>query len=161
MPDFDLLIELAKYYKVEVSEILDGERKGGRTDGSAEELMLKIADYSNIERKVFSRRMCAMFVMALASMAFFAAMDVAELAETEPYGTIVGIARGFVAGTFLYASRYISKMETVKMRLAKGSRKLKQYERTKPRAIPAAFPYPYFSATARSACSHSFSRRRA
>ena len=54
MPDFDLLIELAKYYKVEVSEILDGERKGGRTDGSAEELMLKIADYSNIERKVFS-----------------------------------------------------------------------------------------------------------
>lgn len=100
MPDFDLLIELAKYYKVEVSEILDGERKGGRTDGSAEELMLKIADYSNIERKVFSRRMCAMFVMALASMAFFAAMDVAELAETEPYGTIVGIARGFVAGTF-------------------------------------------------------------
>ena len=130
MPDFDLLIELAKYYKVEVSEILDGERKGGRTDGSAEELMLKIADYSNIEsnieRKVFSRRMCAMFVMALASMAFFAAMDVAELAETEPYGTIVGIARGFVAGTFLYASRYISKMETVKMRLAKRSRKLKQ-----------------------------------
>ena len=89
--------------------------------------MLKIADYSNIERKVFSRRMCAMmFVMALASMAFFAAMDVAELAETEPYGTIVGIARGFVAGTFLYASRYISKMETVKMRLAKESRKLKQ-----------------------------------
>ena len=123
MPDFDLLIELAKYYKVEVSEILDGERKGGRTDGSAEEL---IADYSNIERKVFSRRMCAMFVMALASMAFFAAMDVAELAETEPYGTIVGIARGFVAGTFLYASRDISKMETVKMRLAKESRKLKQ-----------------------------------
>ena len=126
MPDFDLLIELAKYYKVEVSEILDGERKGGRTDGSAEELMLKIADYSNIERKVFSRRMCAMFVMALASMAFFAAMDVAELAETEPYGTIVGIARGFVAGTFLYSSRYISKMETVNMRLAKESRKLKQ-----------------------------------
>ena len=120
MPDFDLLIELAKYYKVEVSEILDGERKGGRTDGSAEELMLKIADYSNIERKVFSRRMCAMFVMALASMAFFAAMDVAELAETEPYGTIVGIARGFVAGTFLYASRYISKMETIGKNKAAG-----------------------------------------
>ena len=94
MPDFDLLIELAKYYKVEVSEILDGERKGGRTDGSAEELMLKIADYSNIERKVFSRRMCAMFVMALASMAFFAAMDVAELAETEPYWNHCGHCTG-------------------------------------------------------------------
>lgn len=26
MPDFDLLIELAKYYEVEVGEILDGER---------------------------------------------------------------------------------------------------------------------------------------
>ena len=125
MPDFDLLIELAKYYKVEVSEILDGERKGGRTDGSAEELMLKIADYSNIERKVFSRRMCAMFVMALASMAFFAAMDVAELAETEPYGTIVGIARGFVAGTF-YTPAGIFQNGNRQMRLAKESRKLKQ-----------------------------------
>lgn len=58
MPDFDLLIELAKYYKVEVSEILDGERKGGRTDGSAEELMLKIADYSNIEPGKFFREEC-------------------------------------------------------------------------------------------------------
>lgn len=26
MPDFDLMIELAKYYEVEVGEILDGER---------------------------------------------------------------------------------------------------------------------------------------
>ena len=31
MPDFDLLIELAKYYKVEVSEILDGEKAGAQT----------------------------------------------------------------------------------------------------------------------------------
>jgi len=130
MPDFDLLIELAKYYKVEVSEILDGERKGGHTDSSTEELMLKIADYNNIERKFFSKRMCAMFVMALAGMAFFAAMDVAGLAETEPYETIVSIALGFVAGTLLtgllYASRYISKMKPVKMRLAKELRNLKQ-----------------------------------
>lgn len=50
MPDFDLVIELAKYYEVEVGEILDGERKE-RMDSKTEETMLKIADYNNIERE--------------------------------------------------------------------------------------------------------------
>lgn len=36
MPDFDLLIELAKYYEVEVGEILDGERRErGILDGES------------------------------------------------------------------------------------------------------------------------------
>ena len=34
MPDFDLLIELAKYYEIEVGEILDGERKDKSMDNN-------------------------------------------------------------------------------------------------------------------------------
>ena len=66
-----------------------------------------------------------MFVMALASMAFFAAMDVAELAETEPYGTI-GHCTGICGRHVFIRQPVYFKMETVKMRLAKESRKLKQ-----------------------------------
>jgi len=40
MPDFDLLIELAKYYEVEVGELLDGERRDRSMDNKTEELML-------------------------------------------------------------------------------------------------------------------------
>ena len=32
MPDFDLLIQIAKYFEVEIEEILDGERKGENMD---------------------------------------------------------------------------------------------------------------------------------
>ena len=38
MPDFDLLIELAKYYDVEVGEILDGERRTDNMDAKMETL---------------------------------------------------------------------------------------------------------------------------
>lgn len=129
MPDFDLLIELAKYYEVEVGEILDGERKDKVMDNKTEELLLKVADYNNVERNFFSKRMCIMFIIALTGMVVFAAIDIAGLERTQPYETIVSIALGFVVGTLLtgllYASRYIAKIKAAKMRLARELRRLK------------------------------------
>lgn len=121
MPDFDLLIQMAKYYDVEIGEILDGERKAENMDAKTEELMLKIADYNNVERNFFSKRMCAMFLIALAGMAVYAGIDLLGLSGAEPYETIISIALGFVVGTlitgFLYASRYIAKLKAAKVRL--------------------------------------------
>lgn len=129
MPDFDLLIELAKYYEVEVGEILDGERKDKVMDSQTEELLLKVADYNNVERNFFSKRMCIMFVIALTGIVVFAAIDIAGLERTQPYEMIVSITIGFVAGTLLtgllYASRYIAKIKAAKMRLARELRRLK------------------------------------
>lgn len=129
MPDFDLLIELAKYYDVEVMEILDGERKDNRMDKKTEEIMLKVADYNNEERNFFSKKICVMFLIAIAGMAVYAGIDILGLAETQPYETIVSIALGFVLGTLLtgllYASRYMSKAKAYKMRLLKKIRRLK------------------------------------
>lgn len=121
MPDFDLLIQMAKYYDVEIDEILDGERKAENVDAKTEELMLKIADYNNVERNFFSKRMCAMFLIALIGMAVYAGIDLLGLSGAEPYETIISIVLGFVVGTlitgFLYASRYIGKLKAAKMRL--------------------------------------------
>lgn len=96
MPDFDLVIELAKYYEVEVGEILDGERKDNM-DSKAEETMLKIADYNNIEREFFSKRMCIMFAIAIFGMVIFAVIDMLGLERTQPYATIISITWGFIA----------------------------------------------------------------
>lgn len=121
MPDFDLLIQMAKYYDVEIGEILDGERKAENMDAKTEELMLKIADYNNVERNFFSKRMCAMFLIALIGMAVYAGIDLLGLSGAEPYETIISIALGFVVGTLitglLYASRYIAKLKAAKVRL--------------------------------------------
>lgn len=129
MPDFDLIIELAKYYGVEVGEILDGERKDPM-DGKTEETMLKIADYHNLEREFFSKRVCVMFAAAILGMAVFAVIDLLGLERTQPYATIVSITFGFVTGALwtglLYASRYIAKLKAARMRLTKQLRGSKQ-----------------------------------
>lgn len=126
MPDFDLLIELAEYYNIEVGEILDGERKDDGMDRKTEGLMLKIADYNNAERNFVSRRMCAMFLVAIIGMVAYMMLDILGLAEVQPYESIVNIALGFVLGTLLtgllYSSRYIVKIRAAKIRLLKRIR---------------------------------------
>ena len=121
MPDFDLLIEMAKYYGVEVGD--------NNMDKGTERLMLQITDYNNVERKFFSKRMCIMFAAAIAGMVVFAVIDILRLSEVEPYNTIASIALGLVLGVlitgFLYASRYIAKIKEAKTRLLKSLRMLK------------------------------------
>lgn len=51
MPDLDILIEMADYYKVDLRELLDGERKSGTMNKELEETVLKVADYSNEEKR--------------------------------------------------------------------------------------------------------------
>ena len=98
-------------------------------DAKTEETMLKIADYNNVERNFFSKRMCAMFILALVGMAVYATIDLLGLSGAEPYETIISIALGFVVGTLitglLYASRYMVKIKAAKMRLRAGIRNLK------------------------------------
>lgn len=129
MPDFDLVIELAKYYGVEVGEILDGERRSKNEDAKSEDVMLKIADCNNSERNYFSKRMCVMFIIALIGMVAYAVFDLSGLSETEPYETIISIALGFVVGTlltgFLYAGHYLAKLQKAKKRLSQKIRKCK------------------------------------
>lgn len=153
MPDFDLLIELAKYYKVEVGEILDGERRGGNSSDEefreagmpekekggnssmdskkmeeTEELMLKVADYNNTEYNFFSKRICVMFVIAVIGMGIYAVIDMADLTRIQPYEWISNCVLGFVTGTLLtgvlYSSRYMVKLRAAKMRLISKIRKI-------------------------------------
>lgn len=123
MPDFDLLIALAKHFDVEVGELLDGERKGEIMDRQTEELMLKVSEYNNMERSFFSKRMCAMFIVALLGMAAYMCIDLMGLSLVEPYETIVSCVLGFVIGTLitglLYSSYYMAKIKAAKARLLK------------------------------------------
>lgn len=129
MPDFDLLIELAKHYDVDVMEILNGERKDNNMDKQTEELLLKVVDYDNEERNFFSKRMCIMFSAAILGMIVFAIIYILDLERTQPYASIMNAALGFILGTLLtgllYASRYMSKAKAYKARLLKKLRGLK------------------------------------
>ncbi len=124
MPDFDLLMEMAQYYNVEVGEILSGSRQTSDNAEKPEELMLHIAQYNNEEKNFFSRRMCAVFLIAIVGMFVYMGIDLLGLSRIQPYETIVSTILGFVWGAlitgFLYSSRYIVKLKKARARFLKS-----------------------------------------
>ncbi len=51
MPDLGILVELADYYEVDIREMIDGERKSENMDKEEKDTLLKIAEYTNKEKK--------------------------------------------------------------------------------------------------------------
>ncbi len=121
MPDFDLLIELAKYYDVEMEELLNGERKGDHMNHETEEMMLKIADYNNNERRILTRRLFWIFTAGLIAFCVYMISDIMGLAEIEMYARIEDFALGIVLGVLIvgmiFSSRYAMKIRAMKKRL--------------------------------------------
>lgn len=54
MPDLSILIQLAEFYEVDVSEILDGERRDSKMDKEIKETLTKVADYNEEKNNKFA-----------------------------------------------------------------------------------------------------------
>lgn len=123
MPAFDLLMQMAAFYGVEIGEILDGERKPKAADEQPEETLRKIVDYHSAEREAFARRLHVGCVVSLAGMAAYALMDRFGLTEVQPYRSIVNIVLGMVVGALIagtiYTSRHLPEIRAAKLRLWK------------------------------------------
>ncbi len=121
MPDFDLVIELANYYQISIEELLDGERKENMIDKKTEETLLKVADYSNQEKMVLSKRLNLLFILGVIAFILYMFLDIRGLASVEIYENIANFALGLVFGILLtgvlYTSRYMSRIRAFKMRL--------------------------------------------
>lgn len=123
LPDLDLLILIARYFDVEIEELLDGERKSENMNSKTEEALLKVADYSNEEKECFSKRIRTAFIAGIIGMCVYMVIDLAGLMNVQPYEAIVNVALGLVLGVLitglLYSSGYISKIRAAKLRLFK------------------------------------------
>lgn len=121
MPDFDFVIELANYYQISIEELLDGERKENMIDKKTEETLLKVADYSNQEKMVLSKRLNLLFILGVIAFILYMFLDIRGLASVGIYEIIANFALGLVFGILLagvlYTSRYMSRIRAFKMRL--------------------------------------------
>lgn len=123
MPDLDIIIQVADYYEVEIREIFDGERKGEKMNKQLEETVLKVADYSNDERKRLTKRMHILFLVGVVAFLVFAILDNMGLADSGYTESIASFALGFsfamlVLGV-IYTSRYMARIREFKMRMLK------------------------------------------
>lgn len=123
LPDFDLVIEITKYFDVKIEEFLDGERKMGQMDKREEENLLRTADYCNEEKEVFSKRLHWMFLAAVLAFLVYVYLEIQGLSDTGVYEDVASFALGLVFGMLLvgtlYTSRYIKRIQNFKKRLLK------------------------------------------
>ena len=125
MPDLDLLIQIADYYEMEIREVLDGERKSEKMNKELEETVLKVADYSNDERKRLTKRMHILFLAGTVALIVFVILDMMGLADsgyTEAIASFaLGLSFGMLVVGVIFTSRHMIKIREFKRRLLKRS----------------------------------------
>jgi len=125
MPDLDLLIQIAGYYEMEIGEVLDGERKSEKMNKELEETVLKVADYSNDERKRLTKRMHILFLAGTVALIIFVILDMMGLADsgyTEAIASFaLGLSFGMLVVGVIFTSRHMIKIREFKRRLLKRS----------------------------------------
>ena len=121
MPDLDILIQIADYYEVDIREIFDGERKSEKMNKELEETVLKVADYSNDERKRLTKRMHFLFLVGVVAFIIFIILEVMGLADSGYTESIASFALGMSFAMLIigviYTSTYMSRIRNFKMRL--------------------------------------------
>lgn len=122
MPDLSILIEMADYYAVDLRELLDGERKGEKMNKELEETVLKVADYSNEEKRKMTKIMHWLNIVGVVSFVVF---FILLFSEPQEPGFWYGYAEGLTLGMpfmvlFIGAvvtSRYAAKIQAFKKRV--------------------------------------------
>ena len=125
MPDLDILIEMSDFYEVDLREILDGERKSEKMNEELKETVLKVAEYSNEEKKRTTKVVLLYFVLGIISLIVNTAMKFMELPETFWVGFLEGatVSMALAAMVFgiLYVTGRLNKVTAFKKRLLKGN----------------------------------------
>jgi len=101
LPDLDLLIELADFYQVDLRELISGERRSEEMVKELKETIMQVADYSNEEKNIFTKRVHLLNILALIGFTVFFIIRAMGLDNASPYDFIGGIGSGFAYGMIL------------------------------------------------------------
>ena len=128
MPDLSVLVELADFYDVDIKEIIDGERKSEKMEKETKDTLLKVAEYSQFEKKTIKKKILIYTIVALALMIMalilestqgFGCMSDQLIANITDF--ITGIAVGSMILNILYLTGTMEKIHVYKMKLIRRS----------------------------------------
>lgn len=121
MPDLDILIELAEFYKIDIRELIDGERKSEKMNKEMEETILKVADYSNEEKNRLMKKLHVFSWIGVVAFTIFIVLEAMGLADSGVTEAIASFCCGGSFGTLIiaviYTSNYISRFNNLKKRI--------------------------------------------
>ena len=80
MPDISLLVEIAEFYSISITELIDGERKSEDMNEETKEVADKMADYAGAEKSAMIRniRNHSLFGLCALIVLFFLELTVPE-----------------------------------------------------------------------------------
>lgn len=121
LPDLDILIEMSDYYEVDLRELLDGERKKEKMNEEMKETVMKVAEYSNEEKRKMARMTLVYFVLGIVSLVINEGMRFFDLPEVFWVGFIEGATTGMTLVSMIFGILYVTgammKIREFKMRL--------------------------------------------
>ncbi|MEG0091410.1 MAG: helix-turn-helix transcriptional regulator [Oscillospiraceae bacterium] len=121
MPDLDVLIQLSDYYKIELREILDGERKSEDMDKKSEETILKAVDYTNTETERYTKKVNRLLTFGAILWISAQIIEHTGLVEIYAMSAISEFAQGATSGMLIFGlivtSRYGKRIKAFKHRL--------------------------------------------
>ena len=126
LPDLDILVIMSDFYQVDLRELLDGERKNGKMDEEMKETVMKVAEYSNEEKKRVSRVVLVYFILGIAAL--FANVITRMMDPKKSFlagfadGATIGLAIGAMVLGILYVTGAMLKVMAFKRRLLGGGK---------------------------------------
>lgn len=119
LPDLDILIEMSDYYGVELKEILNGERKGEKMNEELKETVLKVAEFSNEDKRKLTERMNKLFIAGLVAAVIYIILFFTDNADNLIGGLSLGITFGMMIVGVIITSKNVTKIRKMKMRIVK------------------------------------------
>ena len=116
LPDLDVLIEMADYYGISVRELLDGERVQAETKKDVEETVLKVAEYSNEDKRKVTRNMHLLFIAGLIAAVVYLILYLNDLENNFWGGLCQGIMTGMMLVGVIMTSKYASRLREYKIK---------------------------------------------
>lgn len=117
LPDLDILIEMADYYGVELKEILNGERKSEKMNEELKETVLKVAEFSNEDKRKLTERMNKLFIAGLVATVIYIILFFTDNADNLIGGLSLGITFGMMIVGVIITSKNVTKIRKMKMRI--------------------------------------------
>ena len=126
LPDLDILVIMSDFYQVDLRELLDGERRNEKMDEEMRDTVMKVAEYSNEEKRRVSKVVLVFFVLGIVSLFANLIMGMMDIKETFLYGFAIGATIGIALGSMIFGILYITgammKIQAFKMRLLRGGK---------------------------------------
>ena len=114
------MVELAEFYKVSISEIIDGERKSEKMNEEVKETALKLSDYAESINQKIKMRLFWLTVIALIGMVAFVVIEALGLDTPGSIyeriaSVVLGLDFGMLAVLALYLSGCLGKIKAKRM----------------------------------------------